>query len=101
MAENVKIKFTSGDEAKKKTTTGSTVEEKTLYALSDKLFDELDRLSNMDLDKEQLEIEINRAEAMTKVADKVISNAELVLRFQIVQQERFGDKKQMPRLLGR
>lgn len=99
MEDNVKITYK--DDAGKKSQKVSDIEDKTLYALSDKLFDELERLSDVNLSGEQLQVEINRAEAMTKVADKIIDNAELVLRFQIAHQERFNDKKQLPRLLGR
>lgn len=47
--------------------------------LNEYLFAQLDRLSNEDMTKEQLEIEINRAKAITNTARTIIENGELAL----------------------
>ena len=47
--------------------------------LNEYLFEELDRITNDDLTEEQLEREIKRANAVTKIAQAVINNGTLAL----------------------
>lgn len=45
--------------------------------LNDHLFAQIERLSTEGLSKEQLEIEVQRTDAMVKIADMVVDNARL------------------------
>lgn len=55
---------------------------KTLVELNDYLFDELSMLSNRSLQGEALQQEIERARAISKMAECIIGNGNLVLRAQ-------------------
>ena len=48
--------------------------------LNDYLFEEIERLLDDDLSNKELTAEVKRAEAVTKVAGKIIDGASLVLR---------------------
>lgn len=48
-----------------------------LLDLNEYLFDQIDRLSNDDLDEAALEKEIQRGEAISKVASSIIQNAQV------------------------
>jgi hypothetical protein len=48
--------------------------------LNDHLFMQLERLANEDLTAEQISSEVDRADAMVKVADKIVDNARLTLQ---------------------
>lgn len=54
----------------------------TLGDLNNHLFAQLERLSDEDLKGEQLSEEIERAKAVTTVANQIISNGSLVLQAQ-------------------
>lgn len=71
----------------------------TVKDLNEYLFETMDRLSNDTLDEEQLDMEIKRAEAMTKVAGAVIENAHLQFKAYELAKE-YGANVQMPALLG-
>lgn len=51
-----------------------------LSDLNNHLFAQLERLSDEALDAEKLEQEVQRAEAIVKVADKITQNADLQLK---------------------
>lgn len=51
-----------------------------LSDLNNHLFAQLERLSDEALDLEKLEQEVQRAEAIVKVADKITQNADLQLK---------------------
>lgn len=55
-----------------------------MAALNDYLFASLDRITNEDLQGEELEQEIKRTETVAKVAQTIVSNGELALRAQKV-----------------
>jgi hypothetical protein len=59
----------------------------TLSDLNNHLFAQLERLSEEDLSGEALQEEITRAKAITDVAQKIISNASVVLE----AYDRFGE----------
>lgn len=51
-----------------------------LSDLNDHLFAQLERLGDEDLTSEQIADEVKRTEAITEVADQIISNANLQLK---------------------
>lgn len=51
-----------------------------LADLNDHLFAQLERLSDEGLDKEAIETEVRRGEAIVGIADKIIQNAALQLK---------------------
>ncbi len=52
----------------------------TLADLNNHLFEQLERLNDEDLEVEALEMELKRADAMSKIAEKIISNGELAYK---------------------
>ena len=62
----------------------------TLVDLNGYLFETLERLNLDEISDQELEKEINRAETMVKVADKIISNASVVLRAEELKAEYTG-----------
>lgn len=58
-----------------------------LTDLNNHLFAQLERLGNEDMTAEQLDAEINRSQAISGVADRVIGNAALVLKAQIARHD--------------
>lgn len=52
----------------------------TLSDLNNHLFEQLERLNDEDLNEEQIEIELKRADGMTKIAEKIIQNGELAFK---------------------
>lgn len=59
----------------------------TLTDLNDHLFEQLERLNDEDLDAEQLEKELRRADGMTKIAAQIIQNGELAYRTMVHMDE--------------
>mgnify|MGYP003625957708 FL=1 len=51
-----------------------------LTDLNDHLFAQLERLSEEGISAEQIDQEVTRADAMVKVADKIIGNASMALK---------------------
>lgn len=56
-----------------------------LTDLNNHLFAQIERLGDEDKTSEEIENEIERAKAIAGVADRVISNADLMLRAQIAR----------------
>lgn len=52
----------------------------TLTDLNNHLFAQMERLGDEDLDEEQLEKELKRADGVTKIAAQIIHNGELALK---------------------
>ena len=71
----------------------------TLQDLNDHLFMELERLGDEELDEETLKVEIERARAIAGVADKVIANANTVLRAAQFKEGALAENA-VPRMLG-
>lgn len=63
------------------------------------LFESLDALSNPDMSPEETKMEIERARAITGVADKIISAGALVLRTEQVYQRNEAINAKAPRML--
>lgn len=71
----------------------------TLGDLSNHLFAEVERLSDEDLKGDELKEEMERSDAIAKVATKIIDNASLILQAVKFRDDRMIDED-LPRLLG-
>lgn len=71
----------------------------TLSDLNNYLFESLERLTDDSLTSEQLDKEITRSEAVTKVANAIIHNGELSLKAIRAQQEYLGSGDKLPPML--
>ena len=72
---------------------------RTLADLNVYMFDELDRLSNEDLTGDALMTEIGRANAMTRVAERVIASADIAMRAIKMKDEAMDANFKLPKLL--
>lgn len=71
----------------------------TLSDLNAKLFEQLDNLSKEDMTSEELEKEINRGEAMIKIAGVIIANGELALRAAKFKDDMMDATAKLPKML--
>lgn len=69
----------------------------TLTDLNNHLFEQLERLNDEDLTEEEISRELRRAEGMTKIADQIIKNGELVYKAMHLKSE--YDLKALPAIL--
>lgn len=75
-----------------------------LTDLNEYLFAQIQRLNDKGLSKEEVALEIEKAQAITNVADTIIKNGELALKTAIVMQKMRGQGKTPtlpPMLTGR
>lgn len=70
-----------------------------LADLNEYLFDALDRLSNDDLEGDALKGEIDRANALTRIAERVIAGGDLALKALKLKGESLDADMRLPRLL--
>jgi hypothetical protein len=71
-----------------------------LTDLNSLLFEQLERLGNPDLSKEELAAEIVRARAVSDISGRVIENANIVLQAAKFQDARLDIDHKLPKLLG-
>lgn len=71
----------------------------TLGDLNNHLFAQLERLNDEDMNMETLEMETNRAKAITMIAGKVIDNAKLVLDAKKYMDDAMDAEKPLPKML--
>lgn len=69
-----------------------------MQSLHDRLFAQLDRLSNAE--GEALDVEIKRTDAVVDVAKCIIENGNLVLKAAIAQSEQIACDNPLPKMLG-
>lgn len=72
---------------------------RSLVDLNEYLFDELDRLSNEDLTGEELSLEVNRSNAITRIAERVIASADISMRALKMKNDAMDASFKLPRLL--
>ncbi len=71
----------------------------TLGDLNNHLFEQLERLNNDNVKGENLKEEIQRAKAISDIADNVIKNGSLVLEGQKIMNDRMDADQELPRML--
>ena len=71
-----------------------------LSDLNNHLFAEIERLSDEELNEDELKSEIDRARAITSVSKQIIENGALVLRAEKFKQEMGLDSLNTPMLEG-
>lgn len=69
----------------------------TLSDLNMHLFEQLERLNDEDLDGEQLDKELRRAEGMGKIAEQIIRNGELAFKT-MAHMDEYGYNKGVPQV---
>lgn len=71
----------------------------TLGDLNNHLFAQLERLSDEDIVGDKLQEEMQRADAINKVATRIIQNGALVLRAKTVMKDRIDADVNTPKML--
>lgn len=72
----------------------------TLGDLNHYLFDQLNAITNKDLEGEKLEAEIKRTEAVAKISDQIIKNGELQYKaMKHMDEYGYERKKNVPEML--
>ncbi len=70
-----------------------------LTDLNDHLFLQLERINDEDIKPEELEKEIKRSQAVSSMANQIISNASLALRAEKLRLE-YNSKTQIPAMIN-
>ncbi|MCR4442173.1 MAG: hypothetical protein QHH10_08120 [Peptococcaceae bacterium] len=68
----------------------------TLSDLNNHLFAQLERLGDEELTGDKLVEEINRAKAITNIAQQIVNNGNLALNTMRLKEEYFADTKALP-----
>lgn len=71
----------------------------TLGDLNNHLFAALERLGDEDIKGPELEEEIRRSDAITDVAEQIISNANIVLKAMTVKSDLLSADAELPKML--
>lgn len=71
----------------------------TLGDLNNHLFEQLERLNDEDLKGNELSEELKRAEAVAKIASRIIDNGSLVLKAQLVRENLENIDVNTPKIL--
>ena len=72
----------------------------TLVDLNDQLFEQLERLNDIDLKGDDLEEEIKRSRSIENVAKQIINNGRLVLDSQKFLDDRLNIDNDIPKMLS-
>ena len=70
-----------------------------LNSLNNKLFEQLDRLTNENLSGDKLKEELERTDAIVDISRTIISNADLMLKAMVAKDEKLGSYAKLPALL--
>ena len=70
-----------------------------LNSLNNKLFEQLDRLTNKNLSGDKLQEELERTDAIVDISTSIISNADLMLKAMVAKDEKLGSYAKLPALL--
>ena len=70
-----------------------------LNSLNNKLFEQLDRLTNKNLSGDKLQEELERTDAIVDISRTIISNADLMLKAMVAKDEKLGSNAKLPALL--
>lgn len=70
-----------------------------LSDLNSYLFKQMRILNDENLSKEETQLAITKAQAITNVAETIIKNGELALKTAVFMQRQNGGQKQLPKLL--
>ena len=70
-----------------------------LNSLNNKLFEQLDRLTNTNLSGDRLQEELERTDAIVDISRTIISNADLMLKAMVAKDEKLGSYAKLPALL--
>ena len=70
-----------------------------LNSLNNKLFEQLDRLTNKNLSGDKLQEELERTDAIVDISRTIISNADLMLNAMVAKDEKLGSYAKLPALL--
>ena len=68
-------------------------------SLNNKLFEQLDRLTNKNLSGDKLQEELERTDAIVDISRTIISNADLMLKAMVAKDEKLGSYAKLPALL--
>lgn len=71
----------------------------TLGDLNGYLFEQLERLNDIEMDPEQLNTEIKRSKAVSEIAGNIINNGKLVLEAQKFKDEKIDMDAKTPKML--
>ena len=70
-----------------------------LNSLNNKLFEQLDRLTNKNISGDKLQEELERTDAIVDISRTIISNADLMLKAMVAKDEKLGSYAKLPALL--
>ena len=70
-----------------------------LNSLNNKLFEQLDRLTNNNLNGDKLREELERTDAIVDISRTIISKADLMLKAMVAKDEKLGSYAKLPALL--
>ena len=70
-----------------------------LNSLNNKLFEQLDRLTNNNLSGDKLQEELERTDAIVDISRTIISSADLMLKAMVAKDEKLGSYAKLPALL--
>lgn len=70
-----------------------------LSELNDRLFEQLNAITNPDLEGDSLKQEIERTDAVISISRVIIDNANLCLKAHIAQDNRLGGDSTLPAML--
>lgn len=71
----------------------------TLGDLNNHLFAQMERLTDENLNEQELLTEINRSREVTRLASQIVSNGQLILKAKMFYDERYDLDAELPKML--